>query len=327
MKQTYIKLYIFLIFSIFFANNLNAEIQIKTEEIKQQTKYDYGNEYYYEDPNFFDFVLEAPKNFLNFFTYTFQKSHFPVISSLLITTYITERYDEELKREINKFSQAIEWSKKIERGSSNNVIIEDYLKMPKNLNSWMLQLGNPILHLGLGLSFAIYGEDNLYGPRPLQTSSQIVEALILDTLIVELSSRLITRERPYVSEEKKGSWHFSPEEGFGENSFDVQSFPALGITYFTSTMTIISQNYFEHQYIGTVSFLLGTVLSFASINAGLNWASDLPLSVAIGYASAKSIMNKKLKKDEEIYKYKPYYEINPIKFPTGGIGVALNYRF
>ena len=314
-KNLFIKIIAILILSF---QQVNAE---------DTTKYDYGNEYFYSEPDLFDFVTNTPSNFVNFFDFTFRKDNFPFISTLVIITHIMERYDEELNRETHKFAMNNEISKKYERGSANREILDGYLKIPKNLNSWLLQLGNPLFHAGIGLSLAFYGNDKIYGPRPLQTSSQIFEALILDTLLIEVLSRTITREKPFVSDETSENWHFSFSKGYGEDYFKFTSFPASNIAYFTSTATILATNYFEETYIGTISYMLGALLIFSSMNADLHWGSDFPIGIAIGYASAKSVMKKNLKKDEDIYKYKPYYEINPMQFPDGGVGIVMNYKF
>ena len=58
-----------------------------------------------------------------------------------------------------------------------------------------------------------------------------------------------------------------------------------------STLTIITENYPEYPIIKPIGYTLMTLLGLQMMNNGVHWASDYPLSIAMGYYLGKIAVN------------------------------------
>ena len=93
---------------------------------------------------------------------------------------------------------------------------------------------------------------------------------------------------------------------------------------FTRGLTIITQNYPEYPIIKPVGYTLMTLLAIQMMNNGVHWASDYPLSIAMGYYLGKIAVDGGRKALENTgyinYKIHPYAS-------TDSFGLHLTYYF
>lgn len=158
---------------------------------------------------------------------------------------------------------------------------------PKDLNTAMYFLGDGITHFSIAASFWLTGlinKDN----RALQTGSQLTEAILSTGLVTQTLKHLTGRQSPYTSTCDAGRWDFFPNQQVYNNHVpEYDAFPSGHLATAMATVTVISSNYPEYKFIKPVGYSLMGVLAFAMLNNGVHWASDYPLSLALGYGLGK----------------------------------------
>ena len=83
---------------------------------------------------------------------------------------------------------------------------------------------------------------------------------------------------------------------------------------YMSTLTVITENYPEYPIIKPIGYTLMTLLGLQMMNNGVHWASDYPLSIAMGYYLGKiAVVNgrKTIEKSTALnYRVLPYANKN-----------------
>jgi membrane-associated phospholipid phosphatase len=296
-------------------------------ETLQPIQYDYGidNRYYFENPKPFEFLTALPSDFLTAVDDTFSTDNFEIFTVTLIGTGILIQYDRDIVNEANRFSEKIGLVEESESGRESREFWG--LKLPNSLNSSLYFSGSALFQGAVASTFLGYGA--IYGdPRSLQTASQIVEGYLLSGVFSQIIKRSTGRDYPYASEKPKGEWKLFPDQiTYSEDIEHYGAFPSGYVATATSTVTIIAENYPEYQFVKPVGYTLLSLMMFGMLNSENHWISDYPVGVAIGYISAKSVLKRKRKREEDLYKYRPHFRINPLQFPGKGIGVALSYNY
>lgn len=146
-----------------------------------------------------------------------------------------------------------------------------------------IRAGDGKTTLGIAAAFALYGfvgDDS----RALRTASGTVEALLASGIAVQLFKRIAGRESPQVVTQGRGAWHpFPGLQVYNRNQPRYYAFPSGHITTAMATVTVISENYPDVQWIRPLGYGIVGLTGVSLVNKGWHWYSDFPLAIAMGY--------------------------------------------
>lgn len=161
------------------------------------------------------------------------------------------------------------------------------LKLPKNINSALYQMGEG------GTSMLVAGGLFIYGKikkdhRALQTASDLAETFITMGLTTQLLKRISGRQSPFMSTQDGGRWHPFPSiHEYQVNTSNYDAFPSGHLATMMATVTVLTTNYPEKIWLKWVGYSLIGLTGWAMINTEVHWISDYPLALALGYISGK----------------------------------------
>lgn len=253
-------------------------------------EYTIGDKVYeYHRPGMFEFVTKTPDTTKTFFKESFAKDNWGNLALITGSTFVLWYYDSEILKETQRFGRRI--------GIGNEENTKGYMKVggisifrgPTDVGSTLYFLGDGWLNVGIMGGFAgagLYKDDY----RALQTASQLAHGLVLGTVANQFLKRTTGRQSPIrVSENKRGNWHFFPNQAeYGSNTSNYDAFPSGHVATTMMTFTVITENYAEYNYwLKPVQWTWISLLSFEMVNNGVHWASDYPLAIGMGYLLGK----------------------------------------
>tara|TARA_B110000014_G_C20098760_1_gene576351 strand:+ start:908 stop:1921 length:1014 start_codon:yes stop_codon:yes gene_type:complete len=332
------------IFIIFFMTFLYSD---ETEDrghfnqplmINKTSDYQLFNGYIYKKPKPFTFLTSLPNDLKEYSQIVFDKSYLKEFTGLALVTGALIYFDEDLIKK----SRFMHDDLGISYVDKMQVLAEPFnqpIRVPSDLGSMLYFIGDGWTHLGVSISFYTVGKiknDN----RALQTSSQILQGMFSAGFVTQVLKHITGRVSPfksidfesYSSEEFYNGntdvhdrWEFFPNQiTYHKYVSSYDAYPSGHLAVFMSTLTIISENYSEYKFIKPVGYTLMTLLGLQMMNNGVHWASDYPLSIAMGYYLGKIAVNNGRQGDNKSaslnYKLIPYYNPNEI-------GVNLIYKF
>jgi hypothetical protein len=117
----------------------------------------------------------------------------------------------------------------------------------------------------------------------------LFEGITCAAITTQLIKHVTGRESPDGSTEAGGVWRFFPDQfKYAKHVSHYDAYPSGHLATATVTLTVISENYPEYNYIVLpVGVTLLALVQLQMMNNGVHWASDYPLGFAIGYSFAK----------------------------------------
>ena len=291
----------------------------------------------YDSPGPWEWLTSTPGNLLSFGEAIDPKENYGWIIGIVASSWVLIQYDQKIINASQRFASDLGLISDSKTGRETYTLIDgrigDYelpLVVPRNLNSTMYFFGDGLAHLGIiaGLAgYGFYNEDK----RAISTASQVVEALLLTGIIVQVIKRSTGREAPFLATEPGGRWQWFPNQTeYNKKVPQFDAFPSGHLATVMATTKVLADNYPNHRYIWPVSTGVMTLLGFAMLNNGVHWAGDYPLGLAIGYLSAKVAVERNRKKRTQLYSveksvksgygFYPYYQ-------NRSAGLHFNYWF
>jgi membrane-associated phospholipid phosphatase len=276
-------------FCIVFLSSVQLYSQEQIFEINQEN-------YEYQRPGTFDFILNVPNSFSSFSSNIFKNGN--TLKNLLIglSTALFIVVDQPVYDQISK------WGRKWEIGNRDNTktLIKigkfPIFRGPTDLGSALYFIGDGWAHLGIITSFLTTGlinNDN----RALQTASQIAQGMLTVGTTTQILKHLTGRETPDRASQDGGIWRFFPNQiNYHKEVPKYDAYPSGHVATAMMTLTVIANNYEEYTWIRPVGYSLIALLSFQMINNGVHWLSDYPLALGIGYLFGKLSVNNGRKK-------------------------------
>ena len=332
-----IKFFIIVFITFLYPNKTENKLN-QSLMINRMSDYQLFNDYIYKKPKPFTFLTSLPNDLKEYSQIVFKKSYIKEFSGLALITGILIYFDEDLVKK-SRFMHddlGISYTDKMQ------VLVEPFnqpIRVPSDLGSTLYFIGDGWTHLGLSISFYTAGKiknDN----RALQTSSQILQGMFSAGFISQVLKHITGRVSPFKSIDFES---YSSEEFYNGNT-DVHdrwepfpnqityhkyvssydAYPSGHMAVFMSTLTVIAENYPEYKFIRPTGYILMTLLGLQMMNNGVHWASDYPISIAMGYYLGKIAVNNGREGNNISaslnYKLLPYYNSNEI-------GLNLIYLF
>ncbi|MBX2932741.1 MAG: phosphatase PAP2 family protein [Ferruginibacter sp.] len=285
-------LFIFFLFPLF----LHAQSEELVLQDSTESTIPVSDTMVYTKPKHFSFITNIPKDLAGFTKQSFKKKNLKDLafiagtSAVLILAdqMITNTFQSNLRDAGFDATESYSPILQIKIGSKKTNIG----KLPHNINTAFYNLGQGSATMLFAAGFFLIGKIK-HDNRALQTASQLTEAFITMGLITQLIKYSTGRENPSDATRTGGRWQPFPSwRNFQNHKTRYDAFPSGHLATFTSTVTIIGENYPEIKWIKPVGYTITGLIGLAMINNGVHWAGDFPLGIALGYGFGKFITKK-----------------------------------
>jgi len=279
--------FIILIFSAF---NLMAQDTaiVKVENIATDRTYIHKKDtLYFGKPNILRNISYVPSNMWQIAKSPFQKKKWTGLSIVAATTTILVLKDQDIIKWVRKSSDGINLNPETNYKIVLKVGDTKILKVPRNINTTLYQLGEGGTSMMLAGGLWIYGKINKDW-RAINTANDLAETFVTMGLTTQIIKRVTGRESPFMATVNGGRWTAFPAFGaYQQNTSAYDAFPSGHLATLMATITVLSSNYPEKKWIKPVGYTLMFLSGWAMMNTEVHWAGDYPLAIAVGYVSGK----------------------------------------
>ncbi len=217
----------------------------------------------------------------------FHKKNWIGLSAVAVSTAILIVKDQAIINWVHKTSERIGLEPETEYSIIMKAGDTKILKIPKNFNTALYQIGEG------GTSMCVAGGLWIYGKlkkdwRSVNTANDLVETFITMGVTTQILKRVTGRESPFMATRTGGRWMpFPAFKEYQRNTSSYDAFPSGHLATMMATVTVLSSNYPEKKWIKPVGYSLMGLSAWAMMNTEVHWAGDYPLAIAIGYLSGK----------------------------------------
>lgn len=217
----------------------------------------------------------------------FQKNNWIALSVVAASTAILIAKDQEIINWVRQSSDEMGLKPQTDYKILIKVGDTRLLKVPRNINTTLYQLGEG------GTSIILAGGIWIYGKikkdwRAVNTANDLVETFVTMGLTSQILKRVTGRESPFMATRAGGRWTpFPAFKEYQRNTSAYDAFPSGHLATMMATVTVLSSNYPEKKWIKPVGYSLMGLSVWAMMNTEVHWAGDYPLAIAIGYLSGK----------------------------------------
>lgn len=245
------------------------------------------------------FITNVPADLLQIAKAPCKKSNLPALAVVAASTALLIPFDQEILDEVKRSSEHIHLQPQTDYKVMLHVGDTKILKLPKNINTALYQIGEG------GTSMLVSGGLYIYGKiskdyRALQTASDLVETFITMGITTQVLKRISGRESPFVRTQPGGAWHPIPSfKEYQQNTPNYDAFPSGHLATMMATVTVLTTNYPEKKWIAILGYSLIGLSGWAMVNTEVHWVADYPLALALGYISGKitCLRHKKTKRE------------------------------
>lgn len=312
---------------------LSSALTDSTKVVKQQwVQVDPNTTYIFSKPRTIDLIRYVPSDLYQFGVSLTRKENLKWDALALGTTLATIPYDQKILEDAIDFGDRLGgWD---ESPRYKRVLGLEFF--PTSVSSGIYYLGNGNTTLFLSGFFYIKGLINRQDYRALNTSSELVEALLSVGVTTQTFKRITGRQSPIAALETGydgGHWTPFPSfSAFAKHTPYYDAMPSGHMATFMATLIIISTNYPEYKWIKPVGYSLGGLLAFSMVSNKVHWASDYPVGILIGYMIGKNIAKRRItvKKNNTVgmvqkkQRYDVSYSLNQF-YNTQLAGVTLKF--
>ena len=249
--------------------------------------------YSYKAPKMWDMFRFIPTDLYELGKFTVQKENLKWDGLALGSTLVILPYDQKLIDESGKLGEQWGWTN--ETLSYKRILGLEVV--PTSISSAIYYIGNGNTTLLLSGFFYAVGKIGPDDYRALNTSNELVEALISVGITTQTIKRITGRQSPFASTQAGGHW--TPFPSFTAYSSDTPNYDAVPsghmATWF-ATFTIIGENYPEYKWIKPVGYVLGGAMALNMMSGKVHWASDYPIAILIGCVMGKNIAQRRIVK-------------------------------
>lgn len=300
---------------LFFVLLLTAAAKIGAEE-----------SYSYQKPKSSDFITSLPKNYWNFLDSSLPSSanqNLKGWGAVIFSMGVFLVFDEEILNNIQKAGREIGFGNKEVTRKTLTIGDDSLMNAPTDFPSALFFLGDGWTSIGLTSAFLTSGLIS-QDPRTLQTATQLFQGLLLTGVSTQIIKRAAGRETPNSKTSPGGSWRPFPKTKDYQNAKSgYDSYPSAHLATAMTSFTIISENYPKYFFIKPLGYTILAIVSFQAVNYGYHWASDFPLSVAMGHMLGKTLVDSgRITRNNQTNS-----RLLPILRPDGRMGASLEINY
>lgn len=284
MKQTAI----LFLFPFVFSTSSFSQKRIQSNQINDTVQYLYKSDTLtFSKPNLFRSLAKVPADLMYITKSPVQRRNWIGLTVVAASTTIFIAKDQEIINWVKNRSDDIGLNPQ----TNYNILLKfgttKIIKIPKNLNTALYQIGEGGTSIMLAGGLWIYGKIKKDW-RAINTATDLAETFVTMGLTTQIIKRITGRESPFMATQSGRRW--TPFPSFTEyqrNTSAYDAFPSGHLSTMMATVTVLSYNYPENKWIKPVGYTLIGLSAWAMINTEVHWAGDYPLAIAIGYLSGK----------------------------------------
>jgi membrane-associated phospholipid phosphatase len=281
---------IFILMSLFVVASASAQDSISVKNIKHaigQTFIYKKDTLYFGKPRILNNIAHVPASMWQIAKSPLQKKNWIGLGIVASTTAILIAKDPAITKWVMKTSDAIGIVRQTNYLIPLKIGNTKVIKLPRNINTALYQLGQGGTSMMLAGGLWIYGKIGK-DLRAVNTANDLAETFITMGLTTQILKRATGRESPFLATRPGGKW--TPFPAFAEyqrNTSAYDGFPSGHLATLMATITVLSSNYPEKKWIKPVGYSLMGVSAWVMANIKVHWVGDYPLAIAIGYLSGK----------------------------------------
>jgi len=284
--------------------------------------------YSYKKPTLLEPFTTIPHNLSTFLHDSFTKDKLGAWGLIAASTTLLYIYDPQISKETKSFGRRIHIGNKDHTKDMIKVFGVSLFRGPTDIGSTAYFFGDGWITLASSAAFLTVGNlTNNY--RELQTSSQLLNGLLITGIITQVLKRTTGRQSPVATSTDRGLWRPFPSwSKFQGHISAYDAFPSGHLATAIMGITVVAENYQEYNYIRPIGYTLASLLAFQMVNNDVHWASDYPLGIAIGYLVGKTVTKNgrtKVVKDGE--ESNTTYDFAPTIGDSGQLGLAFNITY
>ena len=238
-------------------------------------------------PKKWEFITKVPAELKQVAKFPFKRSNLTSTALVVASTAVLVPLDQQILDGVMHASRQIH----LHPETDYKVVLKwgdtRILKVPRNINSALYQLGEGGTSMLLGGGLFIYGKISK-DYRALQTASDITETFITMGIATQVLKRISGRQSPFMRTQSGGAWHPFPSfKEFQQNTPNYDAFPSGHLATMMATVTVLTTNYPDKKWIAILGYGLIGLTGWAMVNTEVHWMADYPLALALGYISGK----------------------------------------
>lgn len=238
-------------------------------------------------PALFRNLKKIPSDFWQIAKSPFRQKSILPLSVVGVSSGLLAWYDQDILNGVRKLSDKMGLNPETEYHDLIKVGPVKVLRIPKNLNTALYQLGQGGTSMILAGGLWVYGKV-AHSPREIGTAYDLMETFVTMGLTTQVLKRITGRESPFERTTDGGRWRPFPSfSEYQRNTSQYDAFPSGHLATLVATITVLADNYPEKKWIVPVGSVIAASCAFAMMNTEVHWAGDYPLAIAIGYLSGK----------------------------------------
>lgn len=242
---------------------------------------------YFGKPNMLRNIGLVPSDIWQIAKAPFQKNNWIGLSVVAATTTLLIVKDQDIINWVRHSSDGIGLNPETDYKVILKAGDTKILKIPRNINTTLYQLGEGGTSMVLASGLWVYGKINKDW-RAINTANDLAETFVTMGLTTQILKRVTGRESPFTSSTSGGRWTAFPSfAAYQKHTSSYDAFPSGHLATLMATVTVLSSNYPEKKWIKPVGYGLMFLSGWAMMNTEVHWAGDYPLAIAIGYLSGK----------------------------------------
>lgn len=240
-----------------------------------------------DKPGKWRFITHVPADLLQIAKSPIRKTNWKGTALVLASTALLLPLDQRITDGVKDASRQIHLHPETDYHVVLRVGDTKVIKLPRNINTALYQLGQGSTSMLISGGLFIYGKLNS-DKRALQTAGDLAETFITMGITTQVLKRISGRQSPFMSTQSGGAWHPFPSfKEYQLNTSNYDAFPSGHLATMMATTTVLTTNYPEKKWIGILGYTLTGLTAWAMINTEVHWISDYPLALALGYVSGK----------------------------------------
>ena len=242
---------------------------------------------YFKKPNFLKSLSYIPGDMLYIAKSPFYKKDWMILAGITAGTYLIQLKDQGIINWVKKSSLQAGLDPTTRYYNAVKFGDTKIIKVPKNLNTALYQLGEGGTSMMVAGGLWIYGKIK-HDYRAIQTCYDLTETFATMGITTQILKRISGRESPFKSTAPGGKWTPLPSfKAYQTHTPTYDAFPSGHLATMVATVTVLTKDYPEKKWIKPIGYSLIGLTGWAMMNTEVHWLSDYPLAIAVGYLSGK----------------------------------------
>lgn len=238
-------------------------------------------------PKPYRFITNIPDDLKQIFCSPFKKEHMTGFLITVAATSVLIPFDQQIANGLKQFCRQIHLYSQTDFAVPLKIGKAKIIRIPRNLNSGLYQLGEGGTSMILATGLFVYGK-LAHDKKSVGVALDLTETFITMGLSTQIIKRITGRESPFRATADGGIWRPLPSfKAYQTNTSRYDAFPSGHLATMMATVTTLTLNYPQKKWIKPVGYSIIGLTGLAMINTDVHWISDYPLALALGYIASR----------------------------------------